>query len=245
MRRLVLVLASFFAVSFVPVDATAQRRDPDEWEREDRQRDRERRERDRRARERERREREHDERQARVRVERDRHDRVSVRVFRQRYRDPVPARSLTLAVGVLNYDFAGDDDENFPMAALRADWRLTRFLRGEVDGTYAVGDVADPTAADGDRSTSLATATAGVRAELPLRYLRPYVGAAVGLFGRFDGGDDGESFVRPTTAFPVGLRLAVSPRLALRAEVRFRFDQHENEATAVNREQTVGLSFGF
>ena len=178
--------------------------------------------------------------------DRDRHERVRVRVYRDRYEAPGSSRALTLAVGVLDYDFAGRDDSSFPMAALRADWRLTRFLRSELDATYAVGDVADATVADGERSTGLATATVGVQAQLPFRYLRPYVGAAVGLFGRFDGGDDGESSVRPTTAFPVGVRLAVSPRLALRAEVRWRFDQHEaNNATAVNREQTVGLSVGF
>ena len=178
--------------------------------------------------------------------DRDRHERVRVRIYRDRYREAGPSRSLTLAVGVLKYDFAGGDDDDFPMAALRGDWRLTRFLRSELDATYAVGDVADATAADGERSTSLATTTVGIQAQLPFRYVRPYVGAAVGLFGRFDGGDDGESSVRPTTAFPVGVRLAVSSRLALRAEVRWRFDQHEtNSATAVDREQTVGLSVGF
>lgn len=151
-------------------------------------------------------------------------------------------------MGVLRYDFAGRSDDNFPMAALRADWRLTRFLRSEVDATYALGDVADATAPDGERSTSLATATAGVQAELPFRYLRPYAGVAVGLFGRFDGdeeGTEGGRSVRPTTAFPVGLRLAVSPRLAVRAELRFRFDQHDDDTTAPNREQTVGLSFRY
>ena len=177
--------------------------------------------------------------------DRDRRERVRVRVYRDRYREPVPARELTLAVGVLDYDFAGRDDDDFPMAALRANWRLTRHLLSELDATYALGDVADAAAADGERSTSLATATVGIQAQLPFRFVRPYVGAAVGLFGRFDDGDDAESSVRPTTAFPVGVRLALSPRLAIRGEVRWRFDQHEPNATAVDREQTVGLSFGF
>ncbi len=223
--RLAFVLASLAALSFTPANADAQHRDRD--------------------RERDRRERERD----RVRRERDRDERVQIRVYRDRYRSAVPSRNLTLAVGVLHYGPASASDDNFPMAALRGDWRLTRFLRSEVDATYALGDVDDSAAAaDGERSTSLATATVGVQGELPFRYLRPYAGVAVGLFGRFDGdedGSDGESSVRPTTAFPVGLRLVVSQRLAVRAEVRFRFDQLDNNSTASNREQTVGLSFGF
>ena len=239
--RLALVLVSLAALSFTPADGQAQYRDRE------RERDRRERDRERRARDREERARESEER-AREARDRARHDRVQVRVYRARARDQVPTRNLTLAVGVLTYDFAGQSDDNFPMAALRADWRLTRFLRSEIDATYALGDVADATAEDGERSTSLATATAGVQAELPFRFLRPYAGVAVGLFGRFDGdenGSDGERSVRPTTAFPLGVRLAVSPRLAVRAELRFRFDQHDNNTTALNREQTVGLSFRY
>lgn len=243
--RLALVLVSLAALSFTPADGQAQYRD--------RERERDRRERDRERRERIREERAHESeeraREAREARDRARHERVQLRVYRRtRARDHLPSRNLTLAVGVLSYDFAGRSDDNFPMAALRADWRLTRFLRGEIDATYALGDVADAGAEDGERSTGLATATAGVQAELPFRYLRPYAGVAVGLFGRFDGdetGSDGERSVRPTTAFPLGVRLAVSPRLAVRAELRFRFDQHDDNSTALNREQTVGLSFRY
>lgn len=242
--RLALVLVSLAALSFTPADGQAQYRDRDR-ERDRRERERERRQRDREERARESEERARDAREARDRARR---DRVQVRVYRARARDHAPSRNLTLAVGVLTYDFAGRSDDNFPMAALRADWRLARFLRSEIDATYALGDVADATAEDGERSTGLATATVGVQAELPFRYLRPYAGVAVGLFGRFDGdeaGSDGERSVRPTTAFPLGLRLAVSPRLAVRAELRFRFDQHDNNTTALDREQTVGLSFRY
>jgi hypothetical protein len=145
-------------------------------------------------------------------------------------------------VGALNTDFAGDD--NFPMAALRADWRLRRWLRSELGVSYALGDVPAPGDAAGERSTSLATATVGIQAELPFRYLRPYAGVATGLFGRFDE-SGGARFVRTTQEFPVGVRVPVSSRLALRAEARFRFDQHENNTTAANVEQTAGLSFAF
>ena len=252
MRR-AYVLASIAALTLLPAAGQAQSNDRDRRERErDRararaERERERREHEREMREREREMREH-EQQMRAEERRTR-ERVEVRVYRDRdeerryrRRDRFPSRNLSLVVGALNYDFA--DDDNFPMAALRADWRLTRFLRGEVDASYATGDVPADAATGGERSTSLAAATVGVQAELPFRYVRPYAGVAVGLFGRFDEGD-GPSFVRPTTAFPVGVRIPFSPRLALRGELRWRFDQHENNSTAVNVEQTAGLSFSF
>jgi hypothetical protein len=57
--------------------------------------------------------------------------------------------------------------------------------------------------------------------------------------------DNGDDFVRPSLAFPVGLRLALSPRVGLRAEARFRFDQMPSGASAPNRELTAGLSVGY
>jgi hypothetical protein len=174
--------------------------------------------------------------------ERDR-DRVHV-VVRDGDRWYGGGRQLSLMVGVLDSDFA--NDENLPMAALRADWRLSRWVRSEVDATYAVGELEFGTPT-GDVNTSLFTATVGVQGELPLPFVRPYAGVAVGLFGRFDekGTAGAERFVRTTTAFPVGLRLRFSPRLALRGEVRFRFDAHPDGATAANVEQTAGLSVTF
>ena len=162
------------------------------------------------------------------------------------YRQPAtPWREASLVVGVLNYDFANDD--NFPMAALRFDWRLTRHLRSELSFAYAVAQVDDPTG-DGDMNASLGAATVGLRAELPLPFIRPYVGAALGLFGRIDERDDDEGGVRsirPTHAFRVGVRLPLSERAASRAEARWRFDQHRGGLTAVDIEKTAGLSFSF
>ena len=241
------VLAALAVLSILPAGADAQQSDRDRRDRE--RRDRERREEERRDREQERREMEQERRERereRVRAR----ERVTVRVYRDgdQFRRRPPSRNLSLMVGVLNYDFA--DDDNFPMAALRADWRLTRWLRSEVDVAYALGSVnpplsPSPAPSDDDRSSSLGAATVGIQAELPIPYVRPYAGVAVGLFGRSDEGDDGASFVRPTTAFPVGVRVALSRRLALRGEVRFRYDQHEDNTTARDVERTVGLSFGF
>jgi hypothetical protein len=162
--------------------------------------------------------------------------------------EPSSDRQMSLVVGALDTDFSGDD--NFPMAALRADWRMTRFLRIEVGGAFATGQIDNPNpqAADPDMQTQLSAVTVGILAELPLPFGRPYIGAAAGLFGRFDSKDKedgGERFVRPTNAFPVGVRLPLSDRLSLRGEVRFRFDQFKSGASATNVEQTVGLSFNY
>ena len=151
-------------------------------------------------------------------------------------------RQVTLGVGVLQYDLGGRED--VPLAVLRGDWRLSRLWRGELGVAYGFGDLPR---APGDPGVGLTSAhvlapTIGLLAELPTPYLRPYAGAAAGVFARFDDGDD---FVRPTLAFPVGLRAVLSPRVALRAEARFRFDQQPTGASAPNRELTAGLSVGY
>jgi hypothetical protein len=151
-------------------------------------------------------------------------------------------RNVTLGVGVLQYDLGGR--ETIPLATLRGDWRLSRVWRGELGVAYGFGDLPRT---PGDPGTGLTNAhvlspTVGLLAELPTPYLRPYAGAAAGVFARFDDGDD---FVRPTLAFPVGVRAVLSPRVALRAEGRFRFDQMPSGAAAPNRELTVGLSVGY
>jgi hypothetical protein len=154
-----------------------------------------------------------------------------------------PERRLSLLVGALNVEQPGDDT-NFPMAALRAEWRLGRFVRSELGASFALGEFAAVAPGGEDVSSSLATATLGVQAEMPLPFIRPYVGAAAGLHGRWDEGD-GASFVRPTISFPAGVRLPLSSRLALRAEARWRFDEQESGASAINVEQTAGLSVAF
>ena len=173
----------------------------------------------------------------------------AVVVRRDHDRFGAAARSLTLAVGALRYRDATDD--NHPMAALRAEWRLRSWLRSELGMSYALAnlDVTPPGSATTEEiDASLLTATVGLNAELPIPILRPYVGAALGLGARFDGDGDtyeGDSFVRPIVAFPVGVRIPVSSRLGLRAEARFRFDEQPDGRSMTNVEQTVGISIGF
>lgn len=170
----------------------------------------------------------------RVTVRRDR-DNIDVRVRRDR----APTRDVTLGVGVL-HDQVSDD--NAPMAALRAGWRLRSWLRSELGVSYALADAAGA-AADGDHA-HLASAVVGMQAVLPWPMLQPYVGTALGLAGRFEEGD-AKNTVRPTVQFPVGIRVPITSRLGVQAEVRWRFDEQRSGASAVNREHTVGLHFGF
>ena len=172
---------------------------------------------------------------------------------RDDYRDAfVPPRQLSLQVGALRYDETGR--ATIPAAALRADFGLTRLVRSELGASYGFGDLprVPPAAVPGTvpslvpslvRAHALA-ATVGVLGELPTPVVRPYAGVAAGLFGRFDE-RGGARFVRPTIAFPVGVRAYVSPRLALRGEARFRFDQLPRGGSATNTEFTAGLSVGY
>lgn len=175
-------------------------------------------------------------------------ERATTRVVVQR-RPAAPSRQLSLAVGALRYDRDGGGQH--PMAALRADWRLRHWLRSEVALSYALADLDFPTAdplVSEEVQTSLVAGTVGVQAELPGRWVRPYVGVAAGLFGRFEGDGearDGEHTVRPTLAVPVGVRLPLAARLGIRAEARWRFDEHRDGRSSPAVEQTVGLSFGF
>lgn len=151
----------------------------------------------------------------------------------------LPDRDISLVVGVFDYD-RGDDDLS-PMAGLRAEWRVARWVRAEVGGSYAIANVDRPDLGAGeDANTNLFHASVGVKAELPNPVIRPYVGAAIGLFGRFDS-DDGQEFVRPSLAVPVGIRIPVGDRINLRGEARFRFDEHLDGRSVPSREFTVGF----
>lgn len=157
-------------------------------------------------------------------------------------------RSVSLMGGAFNSDFS--ETETFGMAAVRADWRLSRVLLAEVGGSYErgrveVGNYTAGTPTFSMETTRLATATVGVQAELPLAYVRPYVGISTGLFLRLDP-PGGDRFLSTTQAFPVGVRVPLTERLGARAEVRLRYDNHwGTEGTALGAEAGVGVSLRF
>ncbi len=168
-----------------------------------------------------------------------------VRTIRLSYerRDRVPEREVQMSVGALRSE---DDDKQLPMAAMRIDWRLRRWLRSEVGLSYAIGTY-NPTGTGAvpapSRALQLGSATVGLRAELPTPLVRPYVGVAVGLAYRNE--ENGDPFTRTMMAFPAGVRVPLSNRVSLRAEARFRFDQRRSGGEAIGVEQTGGLSVVF
>ena len=158
-----------------------------------------------------------------------------------------PRRQLSLSVGAFKYDSAGDD--RFPMAALRVDWKVASWVRTEVGVTYALGDLNRSTATGERVETNLLSASLGVQGELPVHdYVRPYVGAAAGLFGRFDD-DDAPTprarYWRPMLGVPVGVRFRLPNGVGVRAEMRLRYDEQRSGASSRDFEHTVGVSFGF
>lgn len=169
--------------------------------------------------------------------------------------DPVEARRmLSLLVGGFTYDRAGD--RTFPMAAVRADWPLSRFVLAEVGVSLARAEVENvieafqtrPGIGHGpavvEEDSNIFTGTVGLQAQLPLRYVQPYVGLATGLFGRMDP-PGGARFVRPTQTFAVGLRIPVTGAFGVRGDLRYRLDQHQGGDAASDFEQTIGITWSY
>lgn len=153
--------------------------------------------------------------------------------------------TISVLAGGLSYDFEGDG--TFPAAALRLDRRVAGSILAEVGFSYALADVqvVDYTTPDPSlvpTNSSITAATVGVQAELPLARVRPYIGIAAGLFGRFDH-ERGDRFLRTTMAFPIGVRVPVARGLGLRGELRVRFDEHQGGGSSVNSELLAGLSW--
>ena len=167
----------------------------------------------------------------------------SIRISVERGADRRPDREITMSVGALRSDA---DDLTLPMAALRTDWRLRRWLRSELGVSYAIGTIDGQVGglvSSPSRALQLGSATVGLRAELPNQFVRPYVGVATGLASRHE--EDGAKYVRTTTAFPAGVRILLGDRISLRAEARWRFDQLRGGGQNVLVEQTGGLSVVF
>src|SRR5688500_1877727 len=153
--------------------------------------------------------------------------------------------TLNLQGGGLMYDREGDG--TFAMGAVRVDWQLSRFIRAEVGGSYArpgttgVRTIGQNVVEPFESHSNLMTAKVGVQAHLPTRVASPYVGLATGVFGRFDA-EGGDRFFRPTQEVMAGVRVPVRGGIGLRAELRYRLDQHQDGGTASDMEHTLGVT---
>lgn len=162
--------------------------------------------------------------------------------------DDLPKRAVSVMVGGFGSDI--NESATFGMAAARADFRLSRFILAEAGVSYARGEVevadySTPTAPTFSmESTSLGTATVGIQAELPLRYVRPYVGVASGLYLRLDP-EGGHRFLSTTSEFPAGVRIPLTRSLGARGEVRLRYDEQQGNGQELGAEATFGFSWRF
>lgn len=155
-------------------------------------------------------------------------------------------RPTTLSIQAGGFVYGMEGDGVFPMAAVRVDWPVNRYLRAEAGGSFArpgavihLDQYETPTAVHDH--TQLFTATLGVQLELPTRLGSPYVGVAGGLFARYDP-SPGERFVAATQELLGGLRVPVNETVGVRGEVRLRLDEHEGRGTSSNLEQTLGIT---
>ena len=165
----------------------------------------------------------------------------------QRAGPELPERSFTLQAGVLGTEIA--EGSSFGMVAARADWKLARYVRGEVGlslarGEVEVGNHTGSTPTFSQEPTRLSTATVGVQAELPLPYVRPYVGAAAGVYLRLDTAG-GHRFLSTTQEFPAGVRIPLTERLGARGEVRLRYDEQQGNGQELGAETTLGVTWRF
>ncbi len=160
--------------------------------------------------------------------------------------------TVTAVGGQFYYDFA---DENFPMAAVRFDRPLSKWVRFEFEGSLARVEVqSDPSGAFDpnlpELKSSLGTVSIGFQLRHRTERVEPYVGFGFGLFKRRDdqSEDEGQSVrsSQSTLVFPGGLRIFLTDQLGLRAEVRMRRDQTAfGVSSETNWEKTLGISWTF
>ncbi len=155
--------------------------------------------------------------------------------------------TVTPMGGVLDWDFANED---FAMFALRFDRPISKWVRFEVESTLArvevqeLGGFFDP---NGEvEKSSLGTLTIGFQARYETEYVEPYAGFSFGLFARRDDDSDSVRSSQSTLGFPVGVRVFLTDKLGLRAELRLRRDQTAfGVSSNTNYEKTVGISWTF
>ncbi len=155
--------------------------------------------------------------------------------------------SVAVMGGALSYEPSAN--EKFPAFSVRADTRMADYARVEVEAWFSRPDVQQ----DDDfefapslptKKASLFALTVGVQFRHVMGPFEPYGGASAGIFARYDEDSEGQRFSRNTFYFPFGFRLWVSDHLGVRAEYRFRQDNHEL-ITQSSTEMSAGLFWTF
>ena len=154
---------------------------------------------------------------------------------------------VVFKAGGLTYDRGGDATRL--MVGMGIDWEISRHILAEVGTTYSDAKFSFTEFSGGSVRTAegkahLLTASTGIQAQAFLGPLRPYIGVGTGVFVRLDP-EGGDRFARPMHAFPFGVRAQVSRRVGVRGEIRLRFDEHQSGSSALDAEQTLGVSIRF
>ena len=177
-------------------------------------------------------------------------------------RPPTAVGVASLSLGAFNYDAGGDAWT--PLVAARLARVLSSVFVAEAGLSHARATVdriryyerpgSDiPEVEVSQVATPITTADLSLQAQLPLRLVQPYVGVAAGVFvlaqGRipaeFREGSGKRHYAGASRAALGGVRVPVTPRLALRAELRLRRDRHAGGFDALDVEQTGGVAWRF
>lgn len=177
-------------------------------------------------------------------------------------RPPTAVGVASISIGAFNYDAGGDAWT--PLAAARLARALSSVFVAEAGLSHARATVdriryverpgSDiPEVEVSQVATPITTADLSLQAQLPLRLAQPYVGVAAGVFvlaqGRvpaeFREGAGRRHYAGASRAALGGVRVPVTPRLALRAELRLRLDRHSGGFDAFDVEQTGGVAWRF
>jgi hypothetical protein len=155
--------------------------------------------------------------------------------------------SLSLLAGGINSEAFASAGRNYPLVALRADWRHTPYILSEIGISHAVPvvvleDHGPPTPSMVQVRSHVTSATVGLQAQLPLAPVRPYVGVATGLHMRLDP-SGGHRFVSLVQHFPVGVGIDVTERMGLRGEARIRFDEQQGNGFEAGGELSAGITW--
>lgn len=156
---------------------------------------------------------------------------------------PVSAQTsryeLSLAAGVSQFDASGTGTA--PIAAIR--------MSGPIVGSWLLGDLSLSYASLDEQFSTVNTragvAEGQVQVQWPVTRFRPYIGIGGGWQHYFNN-DAGRGATAQTASGSVGLRVAVSPVLLLRGELRLRTWNSRNSGFHNSAaEFTAGLGFAF
>ena len=148
-------------------------------------------------------------------------------------------REVSIAAGISQFDASGTGTA--PLAAIR--------VSAPIVGSWLLGDLSVSYASLDEQFSTTNTRTGvlegQVQTQWPALRFRPYLGIGGGWLHYFNN-DAGRGATASTVSGSVGLRVAVSPALLFRGEMRLRtWDSRDSGFHNSAAEFTAGLGFAF